>query len=80
MASLYEFNGSDGDATGTFKVCKSTKMTQPLVADWLPVPNKIMILYLSEGAVAMSLEGEVLLNTMNRKQAVNSRVPHSANC
>jgi hypothetical protein len=79
MASLYELSGSNGDASGGAKFCKSTKIPQLLVTDWLPVQNKIMILCLSEGGIAMNLEGKVLLNTANRKFTVNSRVLRLAN-
>jgi hypothetical protein len=72
MASLYEFGGSDEEAPGALKACKSTKTPQLLVVDSLPVPNKILLLYISEGAIAMSLEGEVFLNTRDRKLGGNS--------
>jgi hypothetical protein len=79
MVSLYELSGSNGDASGGSKFCKLTKTPQFLAADWLPVQNQIMILCLSEGGIAMSLEGKVLLNTANRKLTVKSRVARLTN-
>jgi hypothetical protein len=79
MASLFEFSGLDGDASGGSKSCKSIKTPQLLVTDWLPVQNQIMVLCLSEGGIAMTLEGKLLLNTANRKLVSNSRVPRLAN-
>jgi hypothetical protein len=56
-----------------------SKPLQLLVTDRPPVQNQIIILCLSEGGIAMSLEGKVLLNTANRKLTVNSRVLRLAN-
>jgi hypothetical protein len=67
MASLFGLSGSEGDASGGSKSRKSIKTTYLLVTDWPPAQNQIMILCLSEGGIAMSLERKVLLDTANRK-------------
>ena len=67
MASLFELTESDGDTSGGSKFCKSAKTPQFLFSNWLRVQNQIMILCLSEGGIAMSLERKVLLDTANRK-------------
>jgi hypothetical protein len=79
MASLFELSGPDGDVSGGSKSCESIKTPQRILANWLPVQNQVIILCLSEGGIAMSLEEKVLLNTADRKLTVNPRVPRLAN-